>query len=171
MSEQTEGVERPTPTEAEARRRYIQGELDAVLPSTHDGKFKVKILGLGESKWLNITADQYDAVKKILLPEPESPVSYNPCIQGKVLIEGAESEFMILLDNDSVGFSQWGAPNEVLWQRVELLDNLCGPAREWWADNKPQDDDECECSESYRHRGEHTPGCPADDGERGPLDD
>jgi hypothetical protein len=28
------------------------------------------------------------------------------------------------------------------------------------------DHDECECSEIYRHRGEHTPGCPADDGER-----
>lgn len=25
---------------------------------------------------------------------------------------------------------------------------------------------DCECSESYRFRGEHTPGCPADDGER-----
>lgn len=26
--------------------------------------------------------------------------------------------------------------------------------------------DACECSESYRNRGEHTPGCPADTGER-----
>jgi DNA modification methylase len=29
--------------------------------------------------------------------------------------------------------------------------------------------DDCECSEAYRFRGEHTPGCPADDGERLPL--
>lgn len=32
------------------------------------------------------------------------------------------------------------------------------------------EEDLCECSESYRHRGEHTPGCPADDGERGELE-
>jgi hypothetical protein len=30
--------------------------------------------------------------------------------------------------------------------------------------------DICECSEHYRRRGEHTPGCPADDGERGELE-
>lgn len=75
----------------------------------------------------------------VTLPEPASPVSYNPCLQGKVLIDGAESDFLIPLDNDSVGFSQWGAPNEVLWQRVALLDSLSGPAREWWADNQPEE--------------------------------
>jgi hypothetical protein len=71
-----------------------------------------------------------------------SPVSHNPCLQGKVLIDGAESEFLIPLDNDSVGFSQWGAPTEVLWQRVELLDNLSGPAREWYAENREESTDE-----------------------------
>jgi hypothetical protein len=132
-------------SEDEDRRRYIQGELDAVLPSTHDGRFKIKILGLGESKWLNITADQYAAIGKIILPEAPSPVSYAPCITGHVEIEGAVSEFMIPLDNDSVGFSQWGAPNEVLWARVELLNNLSGPAREWWSENRPEDDGEEGC--------------------------
>lgn len=135
MTSRTEGVERPTPTEKEARRRYIQGELDAVLPSTHDGKYKIKILGLGESKWLNITAAQYAAIGKIILPEPESPVSHAPCIQGTIEIGDATSEFLIPLANDSVGFSQWGAPNEVLWSRVALLDELSGPAREWASDN------------------------------------
>lgn len=71
-----------------------------------------------------------------------SPVSYAPCLTGKVEIEGAVSEFMIPLDNGSVGFSQWGAPNEVLWSRVDLLDNLSGPAREWWADNRPEEDND-----------------------------
>lgn len=33
------------------------------------------------------------------------------------------------------------------------------------------DEEDCECSEFYRHRGEHTPGCPMDDGERLPLDE
>lgn len=79
---------------------------------------------------------------QVTLPEPESPVSYSPCLMGKVEIEGAVSEFMIPLENDSVGFSQWGAPNETLWERVALLDNLSGPAREWWADNKPAEEDD-----------------------------
>lgn len=127
-------------SEDAARRRYIQGELDAVLPSTHDGKYKLKILGLGESKWFNITPEQYAAVAKILLPEPESTVSYDPCITGKVEIEGAVSEFMLPLGNDSVGFSQWGADNETLWQRVDLLENLAIKAREWWAENAPEED-------------------------------
>lgn len=141
MNSRIEGVEPPTPTEAEARRRYIQGELDAVLPSTHDGKYKIKILGLGESKWLNITAEQYAAVSKIILPEPESPVSYSPCLQGKVLIDGAESEFMIPLDRDDVGFSQWGADNTVLWERVSLLDPLSVAAKEWALENLNREED------------------------------
>lgn len=34
--------------------------------------------------------------------------------------------------------------------------------------DEPEDDDPCECSESYRHRGVHTPGYPADDGTLSP---
>lgn len=41
--------------------------------------------------------------------------------------------------------------NEVYVWLTELNDDLL--------------EDECECSESYRNRGEHTPGCPADMGE------
>lgn len=36
---------------------------------------------------------------------------------------------------------------------------------------RDDDDDECECSEYYRHRGQHTPGCPADDGNYEPAVD
>lgn len=79
-----------------------------------------------------------ELVALIVTDTTPSPVSYAPCLTGKVEIEGAVSEFMIPLENDSVGFSQWGAPNEVLWSRVELLDTLSGPAREWWADNRPE---------------------------------
>lgn len=71
-------------------------------------------------------------------------VSFTPCITGKVEIDGAVSEFMLPLDNDSVGFSQWGAPDEVLWARVALLDSFAEKAREWWAENKPEDEDEDE---------------------------
>lgn len=144
MTDQNQGVETPTPTEREATRRYLQGELDNVKPSEFDGKVKVKFTGEGATKHLNITATQYEAIKKIIAPEPASPVSYNPCLQGKVLIDGAESDFLISLDNDSVGFSQWGAPNEVLWARVSLLDGLSGEAREWWAANKPEEDDDAQ---------------------------
>lgn len=140
MSTENRGVETPTPSEREATRRYHQYEMDKVKPSEFDGKVKVQFSGEGKSKHLNITATQYEAIKKIIAPEPASPVSYNPCLQGKVLIDGAESDFLISLEHDSVGFSQWGAPNEVLWSRVALLDGLSGEAREWWAANKPEED-------------------------------
>jgi hypothetical protein len=81
-----------------------------------------------------------DTMEGVEPPTP-SPVSHNPCLQGKVLIDGAESDFLIPLEHDSVGFSQWGAPNEVLWQRVDLLDNLSIPAREWWAEHRPDEED------------------------------
>lgn len=143
MTDQNQGVETPTPSEREATRRYHQYEMDRVTPDD-TGIIRVKFFGEKDSKHLNITAAQYEAIKKIIAPEPASPVSYNPCLQGKVLIDGAESEFMISLENDSVGFSQWGAPNEVLWSRVSLLDGLSGEAREWWAVNKPEEDDDAQ---------------------------
>jgi hypothetical protein len=141
MTTPTEGVERPTPSEAEARRRYLQGELDGVL-TPPDGIIRAKFLGFGESKYLNITLEQFEAIKKIIVPEPESPVSYSPCIMGTVDIEGAKSEFMVPFDNDSVKYSQWGADNTVLWPRVDLMDALADAAREWWLDNNPDTDAE-----------------------------
>lgn len=134
MTDQTEGVERPTPSEAEARRRYIRGELDKVQPSGgYRNKLQIRNTTTA-SKWLNISAEQMAAIEKILLPEPPSPVSYNPCIQGTIDIEGRKSEFLLALGRDDVGFSQWGADNTVLWERVELLDNLSRTAKEWWQD-------------------------------------
>lgn len=73
-----------------------------------------------------------------------SPVSYAPCITGKIEAGGAVSEFLLPLDRDDVGFSQWGAPNETLWQRVGLLDTLSGSAKEWWAENKPEEGEDDE---------------------------
>jgi hypothetical protein len=122
-------------SEAEAHRRYMQGELDKVTPSEYTGKVKVKFWGEGESHHLNITAAQFEAIKKIIAPEDPSPVSYDPCIQGTVEIEGRTSEFLILLDRDDVGFSQWGADNTVLWERVSLLDPLSVAAKEWALEN------------------------------------
>jgi hypothetical protein len=123
-----------TPSEAEARRRYIQGELDAVLPSTHDGKYKLKILGLGESKWFNITPEQYAAVAKILLPDPQSNVSYAPCIKGTIDIGDTSTQFMVPLGGDT-GWMNWGASREVLGTRVDLLDNIESAATEWAEEN------------------------------------
>jgi hypothetical protein len=71
----------------------------------------------------------------VSLPEPESPVSHAPCIQGVIDIAGLKSEFLIPLANDSVGFSQWGAGTPVLWTRVDLLDELSSKAREWADEN------------------------------------
>jgi hypothetical protein len=75
-------------------------------------------------------------------PPTPSPVTYDPCITGTVDIEGRKSEFMFLLDRDDVGFSQWGADNTVLWDRVDLLDELSKTAKEWWLDNKPEEDED-----------------------------
>jgi hypothetical protein len=132
-----EGVEPPTPTEAEARRRYLQGELDNAGPDDA-GIIRVQFTG---TKHLNITAAQLEAIKKIIVPEDPSPVSYDPCIQGTVEIEGRTSEFLILLDRDDVGFSQWGADNTVLWERVSLLDPLSVAAKEWALENLNREED------------------------------
>lgn len=137
MTTKIEGVEPPTPTEAEARRRYLQGELDNAGPDDA-GIIRVQFTG---TKHLNITAAQLEAIKKIIVPEPESPVSYDPCIQGTVEIEGRTSEFLILLDRDDVGFSQWGADNTVLWERVSLLDPLSVAAKEWALENLNREED------------------------------
>jgi hypothetical protein len=74
-------------------------------------------------------------------PPTPSPVSYDPCIQGTVEIEGRKSEFLILLDRDDVGFSQWGADNTVLWERVSLLDPLSVAAKEWALENLNREED------------------------------
>jgi hypothetical protein len=71
-----------------------------------------------------------------------SPVSYDPCITGKVEIGGQTSEFLLPLDNDSVRYSQWGADNTVLWPRTDLMDALAGAAREWALDNLRTEEDD-----------------------------
>ena len=142
MNSSSEGVGTPTPTEDQDRRRYLQGELDKVTPSVFTDRVKVKFAGEGASKWLNLTAAQYEAIKKIIVPEPESPVFYAPCIQGTIEAKGRKSEFMLPLDRDDVGFSQWGADNTVLWERVELLDELSKAAKEWALDNLRSDEEE-----------------------------
>lgn len=76
------------------------------------------------------------------VPEPESPVSHDPCVQGTIEIAGVKSEFLIPLADDSVRYSQWGADNLVLWPRVDLLDAMAGAGREWALDNIRGDEDE-----------------------------
>ena len=141
MNSSSEGVGTPTPTEEEAARRYHQHELDRVAPDDA-GIIRVKFFGEKDSKHLNLTASQYEAIKKIIVPEPESPVSYDPCIQGTIDTGGRRSEFMLPLDRDDVGFSQWGADNETLWARVDLLDELSKAAKEWALDNLRSDEEE-----------------------------
>lgn len=125
----------------ESRRRYIKGQLEKVTPG--GGQVKLQLRNEeGETFWLNVTSDQQAAIEKVLLPEPESPVSYDPCITGTIDIDGAKSEFLIPLANDSVRYSQWGASNTVLWPRVDLLDGMAGAAREWALDNIRTEDEE-----------------------------
>ena len=64
-----------------------------------------------------------------------SPVSHAPCAQGTIDIGGVTSQFLLPLVNDSVRYSQWGASNTVLGDRVDLLDAMAGAAREWALDN------------------------------------
>jgi hypothetical protein len=69
-------------------------------------------------------------------PPPPAPVSYAPCITGKIEIGGRVSEFMIPLDPESsTQYSQWGADNTVLWPRTDLLEKMHEVAREWVLDN------------------------------------
>lgn len=66
------------------------------------------------------------------------------------------------------GAHQWGADRPVLGDTVDLMSRLESAAREagFFDQPDPDEEDECECAESYTARGWHTPGCPADDGER-----
>jgi hypothetical protein len=122
-------------SEAEATRRYHQYELGRVTPDDL-GVIKVKFFGGQDSKHLNITPEQFAAIKNILVPEDPSPVNYDPCITGTIDIEGRKSEFMLLLDRADVGYSQWGADNTVLWPRTDLLEGMSASAKEWWADQQ-----------------------------------
>lgn len=85
---------------------------------------------------------------KVTLEDPPSKVSHAPCITGRIEIGGQASEFMLPLDNDSVRYSQWGADNIVLGQRVDLLEGMGDAARDWyWADGRPDEDNE----DDYNH--------------------
>jgi hypothetical protein len=79
---------------------------------------------------------------RLMADTTPSPVSYAPCITGKVEVEGAVSEFMIPLEDDSVRYSQWGAGNMALWPRVDLMEGMADAAREWYADNRPEDEEQ-----------------------------
>ncbi|QWY82822.1 hypothetical protein PP641_gp082 [Arthrobacter phage SilentRX] len=68
-------------------------------------------------------------------------VDHTPCIEGSIMANGRRSEFLIPLDNPDVTYSQWGADNTVLWPRVELLENMAAPAREWALDNLDREED------------------------------
>ena len=131
MERKTEGVGAPTPTEKEATRRYLQGELDNAGPDDA-GIIRVQFTG---TKHLNITAAQLEAIKKIIVPEPESPVSHDPCVQGVIEIGGRKSEFLLPLGRPDVKYSQWGADNTVLWPRADLLEVMADAAAEWVSEN------------------------------------
>lgn len=49
-------------------RAYIKHELAQVKPSDGD-IIRVKFVGEGETRWLNISADQYETIKTVLVPE------------------------------------------------------------------------------------------------------
>lgn len=66
--------------------------------------------------------------------EPQG-VDFAPCVTGQVNIGGEVTEFMLPLLNDSVTYSQWGAPTFVLGPRVDLLEKMADGAREWAEEN------------------------------------
>jgi hypothetical protein len=68
-------------------------------------------------------------------PHPADNVSYAPCITGKIEIGDTTTEFMLPLLNDSVTYTQWGAPTYVLGPRVDLLEKMSDGAREWAEEN------------------------------------
>lgn len=150
-------------SEAEARRRYIRGQLDKVRTTAEHYKIQLRNYEGDESFWLTITEAQRQAIEKILLPEPASPVSHAPCIQGTIEIGQRSSEFLIPLDRDDVGFSQWGADNTVLWARVDLLDEMSKTAKEWAIDNLCRT-----CHENMLNDGEGYDGECGDCADRNP---
>ena len=118
--------------EEESRRRYVESELGKAQPSGgYLTKLKLKAPN-GETKWLSITAAQQRDIEKILVPEPD--VDYSPCVMGKVIIGDTTTEFMLPLLNESVTFSQWGAPTYVLGPRADLLERMAEGAGEWAQD-------------------------------------
>jgi hypothetical protein len=54
---------------------YIRAQMDRVRPITDTGNFLVKFGGdHSETKWLSLTADQYDMVRELLsTPVPDHP--------------------------------------------------------------------------------------------------
>lgn len=78
------------------------------------------------------------------LVEIDDPPTEGPEITGQVNTGGQVSKFRIPLDDDSVQYTQWGASNTVLWPRVDLMGALAEAGREWWADNRPANDNENE---------------------------
>lgn len=125
-------------TEAQELHRLIGGPIETAHVD-YDGDLEV----VGVMVSVEDLRRARELVAIIVADTTPSPVSYDPCITGKVEIAGQTSEFLLPLVNDSVRYSQWGADNTVLWPRTDLMDALAGAAREWALDNiRPWGDDD-----------------------------
>jgi len=98
-----------------------------------------------DNQWELIGADDLtralELAALIVADTEPSPVSYAPCITGRVEIGDAVSEFMLPLDPESsTSYSQWGADNTILWPRTDLMEALADAAREWYIDNHEEED-------------------------------
>ncbi|UOK18408.1 hypothetical protein SEA_BRUHMOMENT_92 [Arthrobacter phage BruhMoment] len=112
----------------EARLEGYAGELDvsAVMVSVKELERARELVGA-------IVSDLDPDGEGVEPPTPE--ISYDPCIKGTIEIGGVTSEFMILLANDSVQYSQWGASNTALWPRVDLIQGMHAAATDWADEN------------------------------------
>lgn len=54
-----------SPEKADLMKPYIQRELESVSP-IYGEIIRAKFEGIGATKWLNITAEQYEKIKTIL---------------------------------------------------------------------------------------------------------
>jgi hypothetical protein len=68
-------------------------------------------------------------------PHPADNVSYAPCVKGTIEIGDTTTEFMLPLLNDSMSYSQWGAPTYTLGERGELVEGMATAAQEWASEN------------------------------------
>lgn len=114
----------------EARRRYVQGELNKAQPfGGYLTKLKLRTPN-GETKWLSVDATQQRAIEAVLTAEPE--VEREVEFSGKVILDGTTSHFMMLNDGD---WTQWGVDQQAAGRRVDLLDKVAEAYREWQDEN------------------------------------
>lgn len=74
-------------------------------------------------------------------PDPAAAVDYSPCIEGSITANGRRTEFLIPLDRDDIGYSQWGADTITLGERVDLLEAVSLAGKEWALDNLDREED------------------------------